>query len=118
MQEVTMENLIHGREYWMEGFTLNAEEQLVSHNPIYRRIAKYDVTLETNYGLTVAKFTNFRDIKFKDSKDRGYTVTLDYHFWKFYEILEKKVQRDMENRAYNIVIRQKVPDEYFEYRAF
>ena len=118
MQEVKLENLIQGKEYWLECFTNDYERQLVSHNPPYKMIAKFDVCVVTEYNCTVARFTNFRDIKLKHDKNLGYSVLLNNHYWKFYEIIKNKVQRDMENRAYNTLLRQKVTDEYFEYCAF
>ena len=118
MQAVTMNNLIKGKEYWMECFTHDDEKQLVPHKKRYKMIAKFDKYIDTAYGSVFASFTNFREIKFKVNKDYGYTVSLDNYYWTFYEILENKVQKDMEIRAYNTILRQKVKDEYFEYRAF
>ena len=118
MQEVTMENLIQGKEYWMECFRHDDEKQLVPFNYRYKLIAKFDKCIDTAYGSTVASFTNFREIKFKDNKNYGYSVSLNNYYWKFYEILKNKVQKDMEIRAYNTILQQKIRDEYFEYSAF
>ena len=118
MQEVTMENLIRGKEYWMECFRLDEEKQLVPFHCRYKIIAKFDKCIDTSFGSTVASFTNFREIKFKDNKDDGYTISLNRYYWKFYEILKNNVQRDMESRAYKTILQQIIRDEYFEYCAF
>ena len=118
MHEVTMENLIHGKEYWMECFRHDEEKQLVPFNCRYKTIAKFDKCIDTSFGTTVASFTNFREIKCKDNKDHGYSVSLNSYYWKFYEVLKNKVQKDMEIRAYKTILEEKIRDEYFEYCAF
>jgi len=118
MQEVTMENLIPGKEYWMECFTYNEEGQFVPHRYRYKMIAKFDKCIYSQYGSTSAGFTNFREIKFKDNKTDGYAVNLNNYYWRFYEVLKNKVQKDMENRAYKTILEEKIRDEYFEYTAF
>lgn len=115
MQEVKFENLIKGKEYWMECFTCNDKQQLIPHNPPYKQIAKYDTHVITDFSSTVGKFLNFRDIKFKDDKNRGYTVTLNNYYWKFYETVKQKVQDNMENRAINIILKRVIRDEYYKY---
>lgn len=118
MQEVRMENLIPGKEYWMECFTYDDEKKLVPHVCRYKMIAKFDKLIDSEYGSTSAGFTNFREIKFKDNKTDGYNVKLNNHYWTFYEILKNKVQKDMEIRAYKTILEQQIRDEYFEYSIF
>ena len=118
MQEVRMENLIPGKEYWMECFTYDDQRQLVPHHCRYKMIAKFDKCIDSVYGSTSASFINFREIKFKDNKTYGYEVNLNNYYWKFYEVLKNKVQKDMEIRAYKTILQQKIRDEYFEYRIF
>lgn len=118
MQEVKMENLNPGKEYWMECFTHDDERQLVPHYCRYKMIAKFDKCIDSEYGSMSAGFTNFREIKFKDNKTCGYDVKLNNYYWKFYEVLKNKVQKDMENRAYKTILQKKISDEYFEYAAF
>ena len=118
MQEVTMENLIQGKEYWMECFTYNEEGQFVPHIYRYKMIAKFDKCIHSEYGSTSAGFKNFREIKFKDNKTYGYDVKLNNYYWRFYEVLKNKVQKDMENRAYKTILEEKIRDEYFDYNIF
>lgn len=119
MQEVTLENLIQGKEYWMECFSVNNENQFLPYRRRYKMIARFDKYVHTAYDDTTnIYFTNFRTIKYRNNKNYGYDVTLSDYCWKFYEILKEKVQKDMESRAYDMVLRQKIRDEYFEYCAF
>lgn len=115
MKEVIMENLIKGKEYWMECFTNNDERQFVSHKPPYKMIATFDKCFITENNFKVARFTNFRKIKFKSDKDNGYTVTLDNYYWKYYETVKNKVQDDMESRACNMILQKVIKDEYYKY---
>jgi hypothetical protein len=115
MQEVKLDDLIQGREYWLECFTNDDERQLVSHNPPYKMIARFDKLIHTKYDSTVAGFTNFRDIKFKNDTNIGYSVALNNYYWKFYEIIKNKVQDDMEKRAHDKILRQVIRDEYYKY---
>ena len=114
-----MENLIQGKEYWMECFNYNEEGQLVPHHYRYKMIATFDkCIIDSEYGSTSAGFTNFREIKFKANKTYGYAVKLNNYYWRFYEVLKNKVQTDMEIRAYKTILQQIIRDEYFEYSAF
>ena len=116
MQEVTMENLIQGKEYWMEGFTLDYERRLVSHYKPYKMIAKFQkIVVRGDYNSTYAEFTNFRQIKYKDNKDDGYNVSLNDYYWKFYEIIREKVHHDMESRALKKILTNIIKDEYYTY---
>ena len=59
-------------------------------------------------------FNNFRNIKNKHYKSLGYDVQLN-SLWRFYEIIEDKIQNDMESRAIAKVLKQVTGDEYFRY---
>jgi hypothetical protein len=113
MQEVKKDNLIRGKEYYIECLTTDKNNQFITHNPPYKMIARFDkldiVGRESNY--LFAYFENFRKIEFKKDKNLGYDVQLNI-FWRFYEIIEDKIQSDMERRAYNMVLQEVVKDEY------
>lgn len=113
MQEVIMENLIQGKEYWMECFNYNEEGQFVPHTYRYKMIAKFDKCIDSKYGSVSAGFTNFREIKFKDNKTYGYGVKLNNYYWRFYETVKNKVQNDMESRAQYMILRKIIKDEYY-----
>lgn len=115
MQEVKIADLIQGNEYWMECFTNNDEQQLVPHKKRYKMIAKYDTCSVTKNGLTLANFTNFREIKYKNFKDYGYTVSLNNYYWKFYKTVKNKMQDNMESRAHNTILQRVIRDEYYKY---
>lgn len=114
MQEITKENLIHGKEYYLEAFTTDENDNFVRHSPRYKMIAKFDKIHAPNIisGYKFSYFTNFREISCKNKKNCGYDVRLN-NFWRFYEIIEDKVQSDMERRSYNIILQKIVKDEYF-----
>jgi hypothetical protein len=114
MKEVKKEDLIHGKEYYLECLTTDKNNEFVPHYPPYKMIARFDkldiVGKESNYKF--AYFENFRKIEFKKDKNVGYNVNLNI-FWRFYEIIQDKIQSDMERRAYNMVLQEVVKDEYF-----
>ena len=103
MQEVERENLVPGKEYYVE-------------NTLYRlkRIAKFDKLLIYDGGsMRWACFNNVREIKYKNFPTDGYSSCMGYNC-KFYEIASREVQKNMENRAYNRVLLDHVKDEYFK----
>lgn len=116
MKEISKENLIPGKEYYIECLTTGKNsDTLVSCSPIYKMIAKFEKldTLDlTTSDYKFSYFTNFRKIKYKKNKNLGYRVHLNI-FWKFYEIVEDKIQESMEKRSYNMVLQEIVKDEYF-----
>jgi hypothetical protein len=102
MQEVPRENLVPGKEYYVE-------------NTVYglKRIAKFDKLLIYDGGsMRWACFNNVREIKYKNFSTDGYSSNMGYNC-KFYEIASREVQKNMENRAYNKVLLDLVKDEYF-----
>lgn len=116
MQEISKENLIPGKEYYIECLTSGkTNDTMVPCNPIYKMIAKFeklDTIDPTISDYRFSYFTNFRKIKYKKNKNLGYRVYLNT-FWKFYEIIEDKIQDSMERRSYNMVLQKIVKDEYF-----
>lgn len=108
MQEVPRENLIPGKEYYLQCFE---ESCLPPHKP-YKMLAKFKNLAPSERNFVWACFSNFRSIKCKNKPNYGYDVELNLS-WRFYEINSHKVQKNMENRAYNMVLLQIVKDEYF-----
>jgi hypothetical protein len=103
MQEVNREDLVPGKEYYIE-------------NPVYRlkRIAKFDKLLIYDGGSKWwACFNNVREIRYKNFPTDGYSSCMGYNC-KFYEIASHEVQKNMEIRAYNMVLLDLIGDEYFE----
>jgi hypothetical protein len=105
IQEVLRENLIPGKEYYLQSF----EESCLPPNKPYKMIAKFK-TSERNFAR--AAFSNFRNIKCKNKTSYGYGVELNIS-WRFYEINSHRVQKNMEKRSYNMIILKIVNDEYF-----
>ena len=104
MQEVPRENLVPGKEYYIE-------------NPVYRlkRIAKFDKLLIYDGGSKWwACFNNVREIKYKNYPTHGYSNSIMGYNCKFYEIASRKIQKNMETRAYNMVLLNLIGDEYFK----
>lgn len=120
MIEVTKENLVPGKEYFMECFTHDKNENLVSNDPPYKMIARFDKLIPSlvfinhplYYNYKHSRFNNFRRIEYKCDKNMGYDVQLN-DLWRFYEISENNVQRDMEIRAYDTILKNVIKDEYF-----
>jgi hypothetical protein len=109
MKEVPRIALIEGKEYYLESTE--------RHYPTpYKMIGKFEKLKIPDMLFThhiFACFNNFRKIKYKN--DPNYSnryVELNFH-WKFYEISSNKVQKDMENRAYNMILKKVTKDEYF-----
>ena len=112
MQEIPRENLVPGKEYYLQNFR---REHLPPHKP-YKMIAKFErLTPCTGFKdyFNWACFTNYRNIKHGPDPTYIRHVVLDSN-WKFYEITHRKVQKNMENRAYNMVLQKIVKDEYFK----
>jgi hypothetical protein len=108
MQEVQREHLIPGKEYYLQSFE---ESCLPPHKP-YKMIARFNKLAPSERDFLWACFSNFRNIKCKNKKNYGYNVELNL-CWRFYEISSNTVQKNMEKRAYNMVLLQIVNDEYF-----
>jgi hypothetical protein len=74
-------------------------------------IAKFE-KLEPALGWSWACFNNFRKIAHMNDPNRIRRVNLNLN-WRFYEIPKHKVQKNMENRAYNMILLDIIQDEYF-----
>ena len=107
MEEVVRENLVPGKEYYLQNFR---REHLPPHKP-YKMIARFE-RLTPCDGFNWACFTNYRNIKHGPDPTYIRYVVLDLN-WRFYEIAHHKVQKNMENRAYNMVLLDLIKDEYF-----
>jgi len=103
MQEIPRENLVPGKEYYVE-------------NPVFRlkRIARFDKLLVYNNEDPKwwACFNNVREIKYKNFPTHGYSSIMGYNC-KFYEIASREVQKTMENRSYNMILLDLIQDENF-----
>jgi hypothetical protein len=114
MQEVSREDLVPGKEYYMQCF----ERSCAPPMKPYKMIAKFEKLVDTNPDHTVfpwqwAYFTKFRNLKYKNDATYGRRVQLNLA-WRFYEIPRDKVQKNMENRAYNMVLLDVIGDEHFK----
>ena len=116
MKDITKEELIPGKEYYMECLTYDKNKNMVCCNPPYKMIAKFE-KLALLYGgfsdYQFPHFSNFRKVYYKNNKTAGYNVYLNT-FWRFYEIAEDAAQLEMEKRAYNLVLLEIIKDEYFK----
>ena len=110
MQEVNRENLVPGKEYYLQDF----ESGYDPPQKPYKMIAKFEKLVQSfwNPDFNWACFTNFRKIEHRNDPSCIRRVELNYK-WRFYEILRDKIQKNMENRAYNMVLQEIVKDEYF-----
>jgi hypothetical protein len=111
MQEVNRENLVPCKEYYLQCFEPSCE----APNKPYKMIAKFEKLIQSywNPNWYWACFNNFRNIEHRNDPSCIRRVELGYH-WKFYEIPRNKVQKNMENRAYNMVLLDLIQDEYFK----
>jgi Txe/YoeB family toxin of Txe-Axe toxin-antitoxin module len=111
MQEIPRANLVPGKEYYLQCF----EPSCMSPNESYKMIAKFEKLVESFWNpiWQWACFTNFR--KLENRNDSSYTrrVELGYH-WRFYDVPSHKVQKNMENRAYYMILLDLIQDEYFK----
>ena len=114
MKEISPEKLVINTEYYLECFTDDDEnDDRIPLEPRYKMIARFE-KMETSIftDCKFPSFTQFRKLEHKNDVDVGYRVTLN-NYWKFYEISEPNVQKNMERRAYNRVLQQIMNDEYF-----
>ena len=111
MQEVKRENLVPGKEYYLQNF----EDAYLPPNKPYKMIGRFE-DLEPSCGFIEfnwAYFSDFRKIEHRNDPKSTRDVRLGSH-WKIYEITSHKVKQNMENRAYNQVLLGLVKDEYFK----
>lgn len=112
MQEINIDDLIPGKEYYLECFTDIVNNKMGSKNPPYRMIATFQKMVVNEYDIQVTYFTHFRRLKYKNNKEFSYDVQLN-QYWKFYEKSQEKIQRNMETRAFSRILREVTSDEYF-----
>ena len=68
MQEIKKENLIPGKEYYLEAFTTDDNDNFVRHSPRYKMIAKFDKIHAPN-SITGYMFSDDRIVRsFCDNK--------------------------------------------------
>jgi hypothetical protein len=111
MQEVSREDLVPGKEYYLQDFETGYEPP---QKPS-KMIAKFEKLEQSfwNPNFIWAYFTNLRNLEDRNDQSSFLRVQLSYN-WKFYEILRDKIQKNMENRAYNMVLLHVIKDEYFK----
>jgi hypothetical protein len=113
MQEVDRENLVPGKEYYLQCFAPSC----IPPNELYKMIAKFEKLVDVNpdnrdLAWQSACFTNFRKLEHRNDPTCVRRVELNI-YWRFYEIPRDKVQKNMENRAYNMVLLDLIQDDYF-----
>jgi len=116
MQQVHNEELVPGKDYYLECFTYDEHHLLIPNNPVYKMVATFQ-KLESREpspdSYKFPHFTNFRKVNLKNDKNEGYDVYL-HTVWKFYEIKKDIIQTDMEKRALAIVLKNIIGDKYFQ----
>jgi hypothetical protein len=106
MQEVSRNNLVPGKEYYLQSFA----PMCLPPNKPFKMIAKFEKIV--HLFIERACFTNFRNLKDRNNPSCGSNIELALH-WKFYEINGPTIQKNMENRAYKQVLLDIVKDENF-----
>ena len=106
MQEVSRENLVPDKEYYLQCFCPGC----VPPNKPYIMIAKFEKIVH----LYIERicFTNFRKLEHRNDQSCGSNIELALH-WRFYEINGPTIQKNMENRVYKQVIVDIIGDEWF-----
>jgi hypothetical protein len=114
MEPVAHNDLLPGKEYYIQCLTLEKDEvTIVPNKGIEKLIATFDKLESTprSDGFKFAHFKYFRSLRDKDV-EKGYDVRLN-EMWRFYEVKKTHIQQQMENRALNMILRQVIGDEYF-----
>jgi hypothetical protein len=109
MQEVNREDLVPGKEYYLQCF----EPTHAPSNAPYKMIAKFEKLVNAKGQWQWACFTNFRKLEHRNDPTCVRRVELNLN-WRFYEIPRHKVQKNIENRAYNMILLEIIGDEYFK----
>jgi hypothetical protein len=124
MQRVLRENLELGKLYYIEDLTEDDNKNLVPVIRVPKMAGIFKGLIPVNVELTdiswnAASFDWFEVsnmINMTDENDAHkyviYHVQLNY-LWNFYEVKKFKIQRDMENRAINLSLRNIIGDPYF-----
>jgi len=107
MQEVSKENLVPGKEYYLQSFA----PMCLPPNKPCKMIGSFEQIVH----LYIERicFTNFRSLNHRNEPSCGTSIELALH-WKFYEINGPIIQKNMENRAYRRVLLDVIQDEWFE----
>jgi hypothetical protein len=107
MQEVNRENLVPGKEYYLQSFA----PMCLPPNKPCKMIGSFEKIVH----LYIERicFTNFRKLEHMNDPICGTSIELALH-WRFYEINGPTIQKKMENRAYNMVLLDIIRDEYFK----
>jgi hypothetical protein len=106
MEIVKRNNLIPGREYYIQCLTYDEDNNIVVNVAIDKLIGKFVSIDQEGF----AQFRYFRTIK--EDLQSGYPVGLG-NFWNFYEVKKDRIQQDMEYRALQNIMREITGDEYF-----
>ena len=117
MKHVLPENLIPGKEYYIQSMEMDIEQNLVPRKTIPKMVGTF-VKLDfyhnsSEINLLFAYFFNYRYITDYESKV-GRIVNLN-KFWYFYDVEKYKIQEAMENRAVNTILRKITGDKYIYY---
>ena len=107
MQEVLRENLVPGKEYYLQCF---APSYAPPNKPI-KMIGIFKKLIQ-GFRKELTCFINFRKLDQRNEPSCGTSIELALH-WKFYEINGPTIQKNMENRVYKQVILDIIGDEYF-----
>jgi len=107
MQEVSRENLIPGKEYYLQCF---APSYAPPNKPI-KMIGTFKKLFQC-FRKELTCFINFRKLEHRNDPSLGRPIKLVLH-WRFYEINGSTIQKTMENRVYKQVIIDIIGDEWF-----
>jgi len=111
MKEIHRDNLEIGKIYYIVCLTNDVDGNLIPNKSISKYIGtflKHEDCYDNNFYFTL--FKDFREVCGDISN--GYEVRLNL-YWCFYEAKKYDIQRNMENRALNLVLRNIIKDEYF-----
>lgn len=108
MQEIIRENLIPGKEYYVQCF---APSYAPPNKPI-KMIGTFKKLIQ-GFHKELTCFINFRKLEHRNDPSLGRPIELVLH-WRFYEINGPTIQKTMEKRAYNQILLDVVGDEYFD----
>jgi len=116
MKEVLPENLIPGKEYYIQSMIANDDGNLIpckSSQKLVGTFIKRDyIEFSSMFDLLFSYFSNFRFIK--DYESNGRSVNLN-KYWKYYEVEKYTIQQNMENRAINTLLKNITGDQYCYY---
>ena len=109
MKEIPRDKLVPGKDYYLQC----VEETFSPPKKSYKMIAKFERFKPSSIAdFSWACFSNFRKIEHMNDKTCTRYVELNNN-WRFYEITHRNAQKNMETRAYNMIILDIINDEYF-----